>query len=197
MARRREFDEDALLDTTVALFWERGYANTSMSDVAEASGVGNGSIYAAYGSKSELFLVALRRYCAGRVELVREAMAREGDVVEVVRRFFEAILDECSQHRPSWGCLMLTSMASLGREMPEVAALTHSTIREMERIVAVRLDGGRGALRPAVLRDLAATVVLASQAILQASLLEPEPARLRRFALASVERLAPRLAEAA
>ncbi|WP_378143983.1 TetR/AcrR family transcriptional regulator [Cnuibacter sp. UC19_7] len=196
MARRREFDEDALLEACIPLFWEKGFQATSMTDVAETTGVGNGSIYAAYGSKAGLFLVVLERYCATRVDLVREAMRGEGPLVDAVRDLFESVVDDCAQHRPSWGCLMLTSMAELGRQWPEVAELTLKTIREMQDVVGERLRRASPHDSASSRRDLAATVVLASQAILQASLLEPEPTRLRRFALASVERLAPRLAAA-
>ncbi|MCS5497711.1 TetR/AcrR family transcriptional regulator [Cnuibacter physcomitrellae] len=194
MARRREFDEDALLEMCIPLFWEKGFQGTSMTDVAVATGVGNGSIYAAYGSKAGLFLVVLERYCATRVELVRVAMRGEGSTVDAVRGFFETIVDDCARHRPSWGCLMLTSMAELGRQWPEVADLTLRTVREMQDVVIERLRRASPHESASSRRDLAATIVLASQAILQASLLEPEPVRLRRFALSSVERLAPRLA---
>lgn len=196
MARRREFDEDALIETCIPLFWEKGFQGTSMTDVSEATGVGNGSIYAAYGSKAGLFLLVLERYCETRVDLVRDAMRAEGSLVDAVRGLFESVVADCAQHRPSWGCLMLTSMAELGRQWPEVADLTLRTIREMQDVVIERLQRESPHGSAASRRDLAATVVLASQAILQASLLEPEPVRLRRFALASVERLAPRLAAA-
>ena len=78
MARPRSFDDDALRAAALQAFWSHGYERTAIGDIAEASGVGNGSIYGAYGSKLGLFLVVFEAYCRSRIELVRTAMATDG-----------------------------------------------------------------------------------------------------------------------
>jgi AcrR family transcriptional regulator len=40
-----------------------GYAGTSLDDVAAATGLGRGSIYAAFGDKHELFMRSLEEFC--------------------------------------------------------------------------------------------------------------------------------------
>ena len=44
-------------------FRATGYAGTSLDDVAAATGLGRGSIYAAFGDKHELFMRSLSEYC--------------------------------------------------------------------------------------------------------------------------------------
>lgn len=191
MARRREFDEDALLERSTSLFWEKGYTATSMSDVAAASGVGNGSIYAAYGSKPELFLLVFERYCAGRVDMVRRAMADGTDAEEAVTAFFEAVIADCASHRPSWGCLMLNTLAEVGRGWPEVSEIVGRSIAEMEGLVDARIaDEGVAAEARAL---LAAEIVLVSQGIIQFSRIEQDPKRLREIASSALEHLSPAL----
>ncbi|MDN4599016.1 TetR/AcrR family transcriptional regulator [Leifsonia virtsii] len=191
MARRREFDEDALLERSTSLFWEKGYTATSMSDVAAVSGVGNGSIYAAYGSKPELFLLVFERYCAGRVDMVRGAMAEGTDAQDAVASFFEAVIDDCASHQPSWGCLMLNTLAEVGRDWPEVVEVAQRAIAEMERLVDARLalEGVAGDGRAL----LAAEIVLVSQGLIQFSRIEQEPQRLRDIASSALEHLTPAL----
>ncbi|MEN0084055.1 MAG: TetR/AcrR family transcriptional regulator [Leifsonia sp.] len=191
MARRREFDEDALLERSTSLFWEKGYTATSMSDVAAVSGVGNGSIYAAYGSKPELFLLVFERYCAGRVDMVRRAMAEGAAAQEAVASFFEAVIDDCASHQPSWGCLMLNTLAEVGRDWPEVVEVAQKAIAEMERLVDARLalEGVAGDGRAL----LAAEIVLVSQGLIQFSRIEQEPQRLRDIASSALEHLTPAL----
>lgn len=46
------------------LFWRKGYKATSISDLTEAMGIGSPSLYAAFGSKEELYVEALRQYRA-------------------------------------------------------------------------------------------------------------------------------------
>jgi AcrR family transcriptional regulator len=62
MSRTRSFDRDAALDTAMRLFWERGFDNTSMSELTAAMGIAPPSLYAAFGSKRELFDEAAERY---------------------------------------------------------------------------------------------------------------------------------------
>ena len=46
------------------LFWIKGYEATSISDLTTTLGVGPTSLYAAFGSKDELYAEALRHYSA-------------------------------------------------------------------------------------------------------------------------------------
>lgn len=62
MARPKTFDHDQVLDRAVELFWRKGYEATSIQDLVEAMGIQRGSLYAAFGSKQDLFLAVLDRY---------------------------------------------------------------------------------------------------------------------------------------
>lgn len=62
MVRQREFDTDKVLLIVMDLFWQRGYANTSMKDIVQATGIQPGSLYAAFGDKEKLFQQAFRKY---------------------------------------------------------------------------------------------------------------------------------------
>jgi len=52
------------------MFWVRGYEATSIADLTDALGIGVKSLYAAFGSKDELYAEALRRYSATYEHLV-------------------------------------------------------------------------------------------------------------------------------
>ena len=60
--RPREFDRTAALERAMELFWERGFEGTSMTDLTSAMGIGSTSLYAAFGSKDELFREAVEHY---------------------------------------------------------------------------------------------------------------------------------------
>jgi AcrR family transcriptional regulator len=68
--RPRAFDRDAALAQAMRLFWIKGYEATSIADLTEAMGVGPTSLYAAFGSKDELYAEALRFYSASYENLV-------------------------------------------------------------------------------------------------------------------------------
>jgi AcrR family transcriptional regulator len=48
--------------TTMWLFWEQGYDATGVADLTRAMGITPPSLYAAFGSKEELFRRAVARY---------------------------------------------------------------------------------------------------------------------------------------
>ena len=62
MARPREFDTEALLDTASMAFLEDGLQQTSMRHLEDLTGVKQVSLYNAFGSKEGLFLAAFDRY---------------------------------------------------------------------------------------------------------------------------------------
>jgi len=59
--RPRKFDEEAVLRAALQRFRTLGYSNTSLDDLAEATGVNRPSLYAAFGDKKALYLAGLAR----------------------------------------------------------------------------------------------------------------------------------------
>ncbi len=62
MARLREFDENKILEIVRDLFWHKGFEATSYADLSSATGLGRGSLYAAFGDKHVLYHRALMLY---------------------------------------------------------------------------------------------------------------------------------------
>jgi TetR/AcrR family transcriptional repressor of nem operon len=63
MARPRSFDTETALSAAIDQFRATGYAGTSLDAIGEATGLGRGSLYGAFGDKHELFVRTLEDYC--------------------------------------------------------------------------------------------------------------------------------------
>jgi len=72
---RKEETRQELLASAIRLFADQGFHNTSMQQIAAASGYTTGAIYWHFRDKDDLFLAAFESFAITRVGEVEEAMA--------------------------------------------------------------------------------------------------------------------------
>lgn len=149
MARPREFDEDRVLDAVMETFWSRGYEGTTAQTLVDATGLGRGSLYAAYASKDGLFEQALRRY-QRRAEADVEKLRAPGSALERLRDLFHDIADADAHTPERRGCLATNSAVELAGRNPQVADLVQENFGILLRGLAetVRRGQAGGQIRP-------------------------------------------------
>jgi TetR/AcrR family transcriptional repressor of nem operon len=103
------------------VFWARGYARASIEELSAASGLLRGSLYAAYGSKEDMFRAATRRYVAD----LAAAVASPKTGLAGLRHVLDAIVRLTAQDRARRGCLVLNAI-------PEAHALSAAARRELQ-----------------------------------------------------------------
>jgi TetR/AcrR family transcriptional repressor of nem operon len=130
MARVKEFDVERVLDRAADTFWRLGYDATSIHNLEEATGLGRGSLYNAFGDKEGLFLAALDRYGAkyGASPLRH---LEERDVARGIRSMLDDILARMKNPKNPQGCL-LTNACLQGPGSPEIAAKVATNMKYME-----------------------------------------------------------------
>ncbi|UFQ15470.1 MULTISPECIES: TetR/AcrR family transcriptional regulator [Streptomyces] len=132
MARTKEFDPDAALQSALELFWWRGYEATSMADLVEALGIGRASIYATFGNKHDLYLKALERYGEQQRPLLLAELAQPGPALPAVRaavRRFGA--EATAERRRLTGCFVTNTAAELA---PHDATAARVVERNWDRV---------------------------------------------------------------
>jgi TetR/AcrR family transcriptional repressor of nem operon len=146
MGRPKNFEPDVAVAQAMETFWTKGYAGTSPADLAEATGVGKGSLYHEFGSKRELFGKALDLY--GRVgsETTEAYLNEPGTAKERIRAYLVLLIEADLNGPVRRGCLAANTALELGRTDPEAAdavkAMTDETIRLLkERIRRGQRDG--------------------------------------------------------
>jgi len=105
--RPREFDRDQALETAMRLFWSRGYDAISMADLRAALGITQASVYAAFGSKEQLFResVELYRQTAGLSTTL--ALETEAHARDAIHAMLQAAVDAFSAPGAPGGCLLI------------------------------------------------------------------------------------------
>jgi AcrR family transcriptional regulator len=84
--RPREFDREQALRKARDAFWDRGYEGTSMADLVSALGLASARIYAAFGSKEELFRETVALYEAEEGGFADRALDQEPTAWRAIER---------------------------------------------------------------------------------------------------------------
>jgi AcrR family transcriptional regulator len=143
--RPRGFDRDEALHQAMNVFWERGYEGTSISDLIATMGIAAPSLYAAFGSKEQLFREAVELYdsleAAADRALHEAPTAREG--VEAMLRNHAASYTD--PETPA-GCLIVlgaTASAPANRRIAEyLAGLRRETTATLRARLARGVEDG-------------------------------------------------------
>lgn len=130
MAGVRQFDEEAVLEQALAVFWQNGYSNTTMQELAGATGVQRGSLYNAYGDKETLFLRVFERYREGWLNATRTALDVP-DAREALGRFLTLLVDSMTAGNPARGCL--STKTALGPDIQD-PMIRHSLIDLLDKL---------------------------------------------------------------
>ena len=91
--RPRQYDPERALIKASEVFWARGYAGTSLDDLAAATGMNRPSLYAAFGDKHDLYLKTLERYQQRSRAIGQQIIADDPPLRVFLQRFYDAALD--------------------------------------------------------------------------------------------------------
>jgi len=148
MARPRQFDEAAVLRAARAAFRAKGYAGTSLQDLMDATGLGKGSLYAAFGDKRGLYLRVLGQYAGQGVTDVDAALHGPEPARAALRAY---LLDMAHGSVSGPSCLLASSTAELAATDTDVKACVGQTFQALEAslVEAVRRAQDEGDVDPA------------------------------------------------
>jgi TetR/AcrR family transcriptional repressor of nem operon len=177
MARTREFDTDAVVEAAMGAFRSKGYEGTSIQDLVEATGLGRGSLYAAFGSKDGLYLAVLDRYrelyAVPLVELLRSGVEPK----VLIREAMGGLVDEIVADGNRQACLVVGATMERARHDVSVVERVQAITRSLEDaffevLVQAQADGLVPDTRTA--GDLARFLVMSLQGIRVMGAIDPD-----------------------
>src|SRR5262249_32997159 len=164
MARPREVAEAWVMEGSRDQFWLHGFNGTSLDDLTIVTGLGRGSLYAAFNDKRDLFLRALDDYATtvmGQLLAdLRDSEKRGRDRVIDHIRSITKLLTADTKGR---GCLMAKSAAELGATDKEGARRVRKWLDSYQRDLAeaIRVAQRDGDIDPDVDPEELALLILA------------------------------------
>jgi len=162
----KQFDPDEALEAAMEVFWAKGYAATSLSELLDAMGIARKSLYDTFGSKRELFGRALDRYAHRMYGLIQGELQRPGSPLGNIRRVLERWWGPDAQ-RGNNGCMLGNNTAHFELDDEMNAQLgTYYVALEDAFVATLRRAREAGEIGPdAPVRDLARLLVAAAQGV--------------------------------
>ncbi|SHF68237.1 transcriptional regulator, TetR family [Kaistia soli DSM 19436] len=140
--RPRGFDRDAALEQAMDVFWARGYAGASIAELTEAMGINPPSLYAAFGSKEQLFKEAVRLYAETDDACTLEMLEGDLSTRESIAAMLQVSARSCVRpHKPA-GCFMTLGATNGGPETDAAQQYLCDQRRDMASRIRARLARG-------------------------------------------------------
>lgn len=140
MPRPAKFDRDTAIGNAVQLFWQRGFSATSMKDLEVALNMRPGSIYASFGSKEQLFGMALESYAEVSLKKLAEQVANEPSAVQALASYLRGMAAEPAELPPAQACMLVKTLLELGHQDSELGARAEALLAQMESTFATILQ---------------------------------------------------------
>jgi TetR/AcrR family transcriptional repressor of nem operon len=143
MARPRKFDETHVVTAAMETFWRRGYEATSTRDLSDSTGLGQSSLYNAFGDKRELYLRALRRYYETYTAEQTALLGRPGPVRERLRDLMVQAIDADLSDPGTSGCFSINASVEKADSDDDVRREVHRHFTTVERALAETIARGQ------------------------------------------------------
>lgn len=143
MGRSREFEESAVLQKAMELFWQQGYEKTSLNDLVEHMGIHRRSLYDTFGDKHTLFLKAIDCFGEFVKSRLKFEVSRAETAKQAIQRIFDFMIEQ--SEGKALGCFFVNSATELAPRDKEVEAKTKEAFRQLERLLADLIRKGQQA----------------------------------------------------
>jgi len=120
LGRPVKFDQAAVIDGAVDLFWERGFEDTSLEQIVTQLGISRSTLYNSFGGKDGLYAAALERYHERVEGFVIEPLRQGRQGISDLLAFTDRLTEILTSTEMPAGCLVLNWAAS-----EQNAAATH------------------------------------------------------------------------
>ena len=118
MSGAKQYDREELLDRSIELFRERGYAATSTAELVAELGVNRKSMYAEFGSKQGLFEASLDRYSEVHLTRVLAPIEAADAGVDGIRQAFANYAAATEGWARGKGCLLCNTAVERAAQDP-------------------------------------------------------------------------------
>ena len=149
MGRPKSFSREEELEKAMPVFWKHGFADTSLQDLEQATGVNKSGLYSEFRDKEDLFLACLRHYLERQGE--RGLLTKEPLGWKNIETFLRSGPLNKGEKQ---GCFAINSM----REFAILPAEAYGAITEnrtlVQHLLAMNIEAEKPTMAPSAIAEM-------------------------------------------
>lgn len=140
MPRTRTLPDEVVLERAAAIFWQQGYAGTSLRDLQQATGLSSAALYNRFSDKDGLFIEVLRQYADKGLRERIQRLSAYSDPLVAIYAFYDELLKLSLTDPDHKGCLLINTALDGAAIAPEVRAFVQGCMNELEAFFLTLLN---------------------------------------------------------
>lgn len=109
MARTKAFDTTIVLHRAMKTFGSRGYEGTTLPDLLQELGIARQSLYDTYGTKRDLFILAVKHYMDHKTADLLSLLDQSGEVLPLIEQIFQKMISVLTDNELAQECFIIAS----------------------------------------------------------------------------------------
>ncbi len=138
--RPRVFDRERALTIAMDLFWRHGYEGTSTAQLTAAMGIVAPSLYAAFGSKDQLYLETLAHYQKQHTSYFSAALTAATPAKEAIVTLLNGAALQFTSIGHAAGCMVSTANIHSATDNAAIAEATRNARLTAQTAIRKRLE---------------------------------------------------------
>jgi TetR/AcrR family transcriptional regulator, copper-responsive repressor len=149
MGRPKNFSRKEVLRKAMPVFWRHGFADTSLQDLEQATGVNKSGLYTEFRDKEDLFVACLRHYLESQDK--RGLLTKEPLGWKNIETFLKnGPLNKGEQQ----GCFAINSMRELATLPDEAYGLVTENRALLQRLLVMNIEAEKPNMASSAIAEL-------------------------------------------
>ena len=149
MGRPKGFSREEVLEKAMPVFWKHGFADTSLQELEQATGVNKSGLYSEFRDKEDLFVACLRHYLDSQGK--RGLLTKEPLGWKNVETFLKhGPLNKEEQQ----GCFSVNSMREIAILPDETYGVVTENRAQLERLLVMNIEAEKTKMAPSAIAEM-------------------------------------------
>jgi AcrR family transcriptional regulator len=149
MGRPKNFSREEVLEKAMTVFWTHGFADTTLQDLEQATGVNKSGLYTEFRDKEDLFLACLRHYLESQDK--RGLLTKEPLGWKNVEMFLKSGPVNKGERQ---GCFAINSMREFAILPDEACVVVAENRALLRRLLAMNIEAERPKIATSAIAEM-------------------------------------------